>query len=481
MYILSKIMKEFAKTKIIATIGPSSWNEKTLKQMIVEGMDVARINASFADFAELARVSQLIRKLSPRVAVMLDTKGHKIRVTGFANERELKDGDTVIIVSEQYKYEGELPQRFLAITYPTLHEEISRNAKILLDDGNMQLNVDDIKGSEILCTIEKGGILKPKKTVNIPGTHLNFPALSEKDAGDIKYAVENGFDLISASFIRNVQDVALIREAMGKTDCKLIAKIEDAEGLENFDEILQVVDGIMVARGDMGVEMPLEEVPIYQKQMVMKCRNVGKPVIVATQMLESMRENIRPTRAEVSDVANAIMDGADAIMLSAETSTGKYPKEAVKTMNSIALRVENVLRPQKVQGNTDACIETDELCRSLFDISEKIPLKGVIVISITGKTVRSLSRHRLNIPIWDICDNITQVRQNALLRGVKSYYLKNFPKDRDTTVKHSVEIVYSYGELDLNDKIAIISGSSIKNRSRNSILEIVEVKDIIGE
>ena len=474
-------MKEFAKTKIIATIGPSSWDNTILKNMIVEGMDIARINASFADFEELKRVYSQIKQISPRVGIMLDTKGHKIRAVGFEKEKVLKEGDSVVIVSEGLNSSKELAQNHIAITYSNLHEDISRNAKILLDDGNLELQVEDIKDKQILCIVTRGGILKPKKTVNVPDTILSFPVLSEKDRRDIQFAVESGFDYISASFIRNVHDVVLIRKVMGETDCKLIAKIENREGLENFDEILNYVDGIMVARGDMGVELPLEEVPIHQKQMIFKCRNVGKPVIVATQMLESMRESKRPTRAEVSDVANAIMDGADAVMLSAETSTGSYPVEAVSTMNSIALKVENVLRPQKILGNTTASIETDELCRLVFDITERINLKGIIVISITGKTVRSLSRHRLNVPIWEITDSIRQIRQSSLLRGVKSYYLEKFPTDRDQVISHCVETVYSYGELDLNDKIAIISGSSVKNKSTNTILEIVEVKDVITQ
>jgi pyruvate kinase len=473
-------MKELAKTKIIATIGPSCWDEAILKEMINSGMSVARINASFADFKELDRVSKILRRLSPRVAIMLDTKGHKIRVTGFTEDKNLKTGENVVIVSDGYKIREELPDKYLAITYPTLHKDIARNSKILLDDGNIVLEVKDIRGSEVYCQVIQGGILKPKKTVNIPGTHLIFPALSEKDAEDIKFAVENNFDYISASFIRNVKDVRLIRKAMGKTTTRLIAKIEDQEGLDNFDEILKHVDAVMVARGDMGVELPLEDVPIAQKQIIFKCRNAGIPVIVATQMLESMRENIRPTRAEVSDVANAIMDGTDAVMLSAETYTGNYPVDAIKVMNRIALKVENVLRPQKVFGNTRATEETDELCRSIFDISENLGLKGIVVISVSGKTIHSLSRHRLNVLIWDISDNIKKVRQTGLLRGVKGYYLKEFPCDRDAVVKQAVECVYSHGELDLKDKIAIISGSSIKNRSTNSILEIVNVKDIIG-
>ncbi len=267
---------------------------------------------------------------------------------------------------------------------------------------------------------------------------------------------------------------------MGNTETKLIAKIEDREGINNFDQILNFVDGVMIGRGDMGVEIPLAEVPIIQKQLIYKCRCVGKPVIVATQMLESMKEHIRPTRAEVSDVANAIMDGCDAVMLSAETSTGEYPGESIKMMNSIALTVENVLRPQRVQGYTQATIETDVISDSLIDISQNLNLKGILVISETGKTSQSISRHRLHIPIWEVGTNMQRIRQNSLLRGVKGYYIKELPNDRDNIVSRAVECVYSYGELDLNDKIAIISGSSIKNRSNNSILEIAIVKDIIG-
>lgn len=473
-------MDSFCKTKIIATIGPSSWDETTLKEMICNGMDVARINASFADFDELTRVSKSIRDLSPRVALMLDTKGFKIRVTGFDKERELKTGDSVIVVSEEYFNSKQVSDKYLAITYPSLYKDISRNITILLDDGNLVLKVVDIKEQEIICEIVQGGILKPQKTVNIPNIHLNFPSLSEKDIQDIKFAVENDFDFISASYVRNINDVANIRKIMGNTDTKLIAKIEDREGIDNFDQIINFVDGIMIGRGDMGVEIPLEEVPIVQKQMIYKSRCVGKPVIVATQMLESMKENIRPTRAEVSDVANAVMDGCDALMLSAETSIGKNPSETIKMMNNIALKIENVLTPQSVDGYTQASIETDVLCTSLLDISKSLNLKGIVVISESGKTSQSISRHRLNIPIWEVGNNLKRIRQNSLLRGVKGFFLKDLPIDRDIAVQRALECVYSYGELDLEDKIAIISGSSIKNRSNNSILEISVVKDVIG-
>ncbi len=478
MYI--KDMGNFSKTKIVATIGPSSWDENILREMISNGMDVARINASFADFDELLRVSKSIRALSPRVALMLDTKGHKIRVTGFENERVLNNEESVTIVSEEYLNSRALPDKYIAITYPTLHKDITRGGNILLDDGSISLDVVDIKGEEIRCKIIQGGVLKTRKTVNIPNVHLQFPTLDQKDIDDIKFGVNNGFDFISASFIRNINDVANVREVMGKTETKLIAKIEDREGIDNFDQILNFVDGIMVARGDMGVEIPLQEVPIIQKQMVYKCRSVGKPVIVATQMLESMKENLRPTRAEVSDVANAIMDGCDSVMLSAETSTGKYPSQAVKMMDDIAVKVENVLKPQIVEGLTQASIDTDVMCKYIFDITSQLNIKGVVILSQSGKTSQSLARHRLNIPIWEVGNNIVRIRQNSLLRGVKGYYLKELPGDRDIAVEKAVECIYSYGELDLEDKIAIISGSSIKNRSNNSILEISIVKDVIG-
>jgi pyruvate kinase len=482
MYIVDMVKEmNFCKTKIIATIGPSSWDRNILEDMINEGMDVARINASFADFDELRRVSQSIRELSPRVGIMLDTMGHKIRVTGLSNELKLEEGNTLkVIPAKEDNGVGQLEEGYIAITYPTLHKDITRGAQILLDDGMLSLEVLDIKGEEILCKVVQGGILKPKKTVNIPNTHLQFPSLSKKDKEDIRFAVENGFDFISASFIRDIHDIASVRKIMGKSSTKLIAKIEDREGVNNFDQILPLVDGVMIARGDMGVELPLEEVPVIQKQMIFKCRSVGKPVIVATQMLESMRESIRPTRAEVSDVANAVMDGCDALMLSAETSTGKNPVAAVKTMNKIALEVEDVLRPQRVGGYTQVTIETDELCNSVFDLVNNLYLKGVIILSQSGKTSQSLARHRLRIPIWEIGNDITRIRQNSLLRGVKGFYITDYPKDRDEVIQKSVELIYSYGELDLNDKIAIISGSSIKNRSSNSILEIINVKDVIG-
>ncbi|WKZ31188.1 MAG: pyruvate kinase [Candidatus Dojkabacteria bacterium] len=469
-------MHELPKTKIIATIGPSTWDDDTLTEMINYGFTVARVNASFADFDEQERVITQLRRLSPKVAVMLDTMGHKVRVTGFDKDRVIAPGDEIILLSEKNKSKK---RNSIKVTYPTLEKDVTRNTKILIDDGNIELKVKDIVGKEVVCEVIHGGVLKKRKTVNVPGVHLNFPALSEKDETDIKNAVKLGYDFISASFVRNLEDVKLVREAMGKSDLKLIAKIEDYEGVRNFDKILEKVDGIMVARGDLGVELPLEEVPILQKQFIQKCRMKGKIVIVATQMLESMRESTRPTRAETSDVANAVMDGADAVMLSAETSTGKNPVETVKHMARIAKRAEEVLRPQIVEGRTDAYEISDIICKHLFGITEEVALKGVIIFSDSGNTVKSLARHRLNIPIWCVSNNHKIIRQQQMIRGVTGIYVENMESDRDEIAKHAVSAIYGRGYLEMGDKVAIISGGTVHNRRYNTILEILEVQAVL--
>ncbi len=468
-------MQQTPRTKLIATIGPATWDDKILLSMINNGMTVARINASFADEEELTRVSQQLRRLSPRVAVMLDTMGHKIRVTGFTDEIRLLKGDKLSLVADGNKgFRGSIK-----VTYPSLHKDVTRGTKILIDDGTIELEVSDISAEKVICDVLTPGLLKPKKTVNIPGVHLKFPALSEKDLGDIRFAVKNGFDLISASFIRNTEDVALIREAMGETETKLIAKIEDFEGVENFDSILDVVDGIMIARGDLGVELPTEKVPILQKQYIYKCRMKGKPVIVATQMMESMRNSPRPTRAEASDVANAVLDGADALMLSAETSTGKFPAESVEYMSRIAIETEKHMSPQILSGRSDASESTDILCRHTFSLAKDIALAGVIVLTRSGKTVASLSRHRLNIPIWAITPNPKLARQLQLYSGVTPICVEDIKNDRDDLMRQAVDIVYGTGRLEINDKVVVISGSSINGKNSNSILEIADVRSTL--
>jgi pyruvate kinase len=467
---------KFCKTKIIATIGPSSWKEETIRDMISGGMDLARVNASFADFDELKRVKESIQKISPRISMILDTMGNKIRVSGFTEPIRVRIGDIVTLLPES---ELISESNEIHITYDNLHNDISRDARILLDDGNLELTVKDIKGNKIVCEVNNNYTLHPKKTVNIPNQELSFPELTEKDIQDIKYAIDLKYDYVALSFVQNEKVVLKTREMLKKEDIGIISKIENQAGLDNFDKILEASDAIMIARGDLGVEIPYEEIPLIQKQLIYRCRAVGKPVIVATQMLESMRESRNPTRAEVSDIANSIIDGADAVMLSAETSTGNYPVRSINTMNRIAMNTEDKLLPQPVYGNTAATRDTDELCNTVFNLTKSINLKAVVVVSETGRTVRSLSRHRPLVPIYVVTDDIRRIRKDNILRGVKCYYNSDLAKDRDQNIKRALEIVFSYGELDFSDKIAIISGSSIKNKDSNTILEIATVKDII--
>lgn len=466
-------MNNVAKTKIVATIGPSTWDDSVLERMYENGMRLARINASFADEAELDRVSKQLRKISPRIATILDTQGTKIRVRGLTKEIEVKD--TLILSSKDNPNPN-----IVKVTYPTLHDDVVIGTKILLDDGNIQLIVKQIKGSEVLCDVTQAGILKPNKTVNIPSVNLNFPALTEKDKKDIVYAANNGFDYISASFVRTKEDIFSVRELIGENDTKIIAKIENEQGVANFDEILKVTDAVMIARGDMGVEMDLEDVPLIQKQLIFKCREAGKPVIVATQMLESMRENKRPTRAEVSDVANAVMDGTDCLMLSAETSTGKYPVEAVETMNRIAMKTESIMKLSPIYGKTEAGVQEDSIGLTICKLTEDIGIKAILIVSNSNHIVGSISRHRPNVPIYVVNSSVKTVRKNVIFRGVKTFHINELSDDRDTNVILAVERVYGNGELDLLDKIAIITGSSIKNKDSDSILEILTVKDILN-
>lgn len=464
-------MYNTAKTKIIATIGPSSWDKSVLTDMVTNGLSIARINSSFANDEEITRVAKLVKEISPRVALMLDTQGSKVRIINIKQDTKIEERT---IISSNNNTKG------IQISYPHIHLQLKPNDLVLLDDGNIELEVEKVEDEEVFCKVIQKGILKPNKTVFLPSVRLELPILSERDKTSISSALNNDYDFLAVSFVRTKQDMEEVKKIIGQSDIKIIAKIENQEGLDHFDDILGIADGIMIARGDLGVEIPYEKLPIIQKQLIYRCRAAGKPVIVATQMLESMRENIRPTRAEVSDVANAVMDGVDAVMLSAETSTGRYPVEVVKTLQRIANEAESVMQTSKVYGTTQASREVDELCRNTCDIVENTDIRGIVVLSNMGKTLPSLCRHRVGVPVWSISNKIKRIRQERIFFGVKSYYIKEFPVDRDEIIESAVNVVFSHGELDLNDKIAIISGSSIRHNSEDAILEIVVVKDVLS-
>jgi len=472
-------MRGIPFTKIVATIGPASWDKEVFTKMVANGLQVARINTPFADEAEIARVTAMVRSVSPRVGVLLDIMGHQVRLTKHKTELILKEGDIIKFATSDKKYDG---TNILQVTYPHFARDVVAGIRILIDDGNLQLiskgqtdEEDGIVSAKVLI----GGKLDSNKTVNLPDIHLDFGGLTEKDKIDIQAGIDNGVDMFATSFVRNKHDIELFREQLGDYPAKIIAKIEDREGVEHTDEILDVVDGVMIARGDLGVEEPMEKVPLYQKMFLKKCRERGKIVIVATQMLESMRENHRPTRAEVNDVATAIMDGTDCVMLSAESSVGKYPIEAVTMMSKVAKEVEPMLKPQIIKGRTSASVLTDTLTSHVPSIIETLGLSAVVMITKTGKSVASLSRHRLRVPIYAVSTNPQLIRQINTYRGVFGIYIKDLPTDRDMAIAKVVDSVYGTGALEFKDKIAMMSGSFIKGKKLTSILELVDVGDVI--
>jgi pyruvate kinase len=465
-------MSEIPKTKIIATVGPSTWDEAVLKEMIDLGMTGARINASFADFEELKRVKNIIRKLSDNVALILDTQGHKIRLNKFDGHVDLVEGSTVSI---GYKKGDEK----LWINSVDIRKDIKAGDKILLDNGLFELIVENSDKKEIKAKVVQGGALTSAKTVNLPNTKLTFPSLTEKDIRDIEFAVSNGFDYISASFIRNSKDIETIKNYTMGSSTKLIAKIENQEGVDNFDEILEEADGIMIARGDLGVETDLVKVPILQKQMIRKCRERGKIAIVATHMLESMVDKNLPTRAEINDVANAVFDGADAVMLSAETSIGNFPVEATRWMAKACIEAESSCEPQILFGDSDASVSTDAVARSIIDLTSELPIKKIVVGCRSGNSVLSVSRHRPGPEILAFVNDEFLSRQLNIISGVRSIFVNDtFPADRDWLVRVLSEYGLKSGYLKPEDMIVLLTGSGIAGKSRNSILEVAKVFDI---
>lgn len=390
------------KTKIVCTIGPASESEETLEQLIEAGMNVARLNFSHGDhdehLARIERIRKISKKVGKPVGIMLDTKGPEIRTHKMAEEViNLTKGSEVRISMKEVLGTSEK----FSVTYDGLINDVEVGMPILLDDGLVELQVTelDTENQEIVTKAMNTGVLKNNKGVNVPGASLNLPGLTEKDRSDIEFGIKNGINFIAASFVRRTSDVLEIKDILEKNDAlhiQIIPKIENQEGVNNLDEIIAVADGLMVARGDLGVEIPVEEVPIVQKDMINKCRRAGKPVITATQMLDSMQQNPRPTRAEASDVANAIFDGTDAIMLSGETAAGDYPVEAVRTMSNIAVRTEVSLMDQdayslKAYDQEDT---TEAIGQAVGHTAKNLNIQTIVAATESGHTARMISKYR---------------------------------------------------------------------------------------
>lgn len=400
-------MNNIKKTKIVATIGPVTSSEEILTKLLQEGLNIIRINFSHGDFAEhqikVNNGRSASKKIGIPVAFLQDLGGPKIRIGEFNKESiNLKEGEMFTLTTE--KIVGDEKKVF--VNYPLLPKEVKVGGTILLHDGKKKLEIVDIKGNEVKCKIIVGGDIKSRRGVNLPGAYLSVSSITEKDRKDLEFGIKNKVDFVALSFVRRPDDIIELRNILNKAKLPagIIAKIETPEAVENIDKIIELSDGIMVARGDLAIEVPAEDVPLIQKMIIEKCNKAGKPVITATQMLESMIKSPVPTRAEVSDVANAILDGTDAIMLSEETTLGDYPVEAVKVMTKVAIRVENDYLNRKINGQRKNSFENskdtaDAITSEAIDIARGVEAKFIVALTESGFTARMISRYR---PTQDI-------------------------------------------------------------------------------
>lgn len=456
------------KTKIVCTIGPATKEIETLKKLILEGMNVARINFSHGSYESqkvyIENVKKAREELNMPVALLLDTQGPEIR-TGVLEQMpvELKADDVFTLVNDDIVGNKER----VSVTYKELYKDINVGTQILIDDGKIELEVIEIKDKDVVCKVTNGGFLGNRKSINLPGTHVNLPSLKEKDVQDLKDGCMADFDFIAASFVRNAQDVKLIRKVLdenGGKDIKIISKIENQEGIDNLDEIIEISDGIMVARGDLGVEIPYYEVPIMQKKFIQKCNNAGKMVITATQMLDSMTENPNPTRAEVSDVANAIFDVTGAIMLSGESAMGKYPVKCVETMNKIATAVEENIKYWKRYTRREHDLKDMNyefnLSHSVTSTAMEMQAKAIFAYTQTGNTPRMVASFLPSCPIYAITNNEKTYRQLSLCWDTTPILIKDKTKPNDV-ISAGIEEAKKKGYVQEGDIVVIAGGASI--------------------
>ena len=419
------------KTKIVCTLGPATDNEEVLRQMMLEGMNVARCNFSHATYDEHKKRMDMIKKLRKEVgqpvAILLDTKGPEVRVKNFKDGRvTLEEGQLFTLTADEV--EGTKDK--VSVTYNRLYEDLEVGMRVLIDDGLIEMTVEQVDRTNIVCRVTNGGVVSNHKGVNVPDVDLSMPYISDKDREDILFGISQDVDFIAASFVQKKEDILQLRrllEKNGGSDIKIIAKIENAQGVTNIDDIIEVSDGIMVARGDMGVEIPYEEVPVIQEKIIKKVYRTGKQVITATQMLESMIKHPRPTRAETTDVANAVYDGTSAIMLSGETAAGAYPVEAVKTMVRIAERTEQDVDYRKrfyqSARETDTDI-TNAICHASCTTALDLNAKAIVTVTKSGTSARMLSKYRPESDIISCATTEKVCRQLSLTWGVTPIVIK---------------------------------------------------------
>lgn len=477
------------KTKIVCTIGPASETPELLESLINAGMNVARLNFSHGDHQEHAVRIQRIREVSERlgktVGILLDTKGPEIRTHTMENGAiDLTAGQKIAVSMTEVVGTEDV----FSVTYDQLIEDVQEGSTILLDDGLIELRVVslDAKAGIIHTKVENEGTLKTKKGVNVPGVSVQLPGITEKDAQDILFGIEQDVDFIAASFVRRASDVLEIRRLLEQNNgshIQIIPKIENQEGVDNIDEILQVSDGLMVARGDLGVEIPAEEVPLVQKSLIGKCNTAGKPVITATQMLDSMQRNPRPTRAEASDVANAIFDGTDAIMLSGETAAGIYPVESVETMDRIAVTTEATLNYKQIVSTRRKEKEanlTEAIGQAVAYTALNLGVKAIIAPTESGHTAKMISKYRPGAPIIAITSSVPASRQLTLVWGVQPIASRTVTST-DELLENAIEASLAHHFVGHGDLVVITAGVPVGHEGTTNMMKVHIIGDILAK
>lgn len=471
------------KTKIVCTLGPATDNKDVLRAMIKAGMNAARINFSHSTHEEqLKRINmfkEVRDEMGETVALLADTKGPEIRLGAFeAHEVELKANAPFTLTTEETIGND----RMAYVSFAGLPHDVTRGTRILLDDGLIELMVDSCTDTEINCTVINGGMVSANKGVNVPGIHLSLPFISSHDRADLRFIVENDFDFIATSFTRTAEDVRMIKDELdrlGDKSIQIIAKIENSDGVANIDEILNVSDGIMVARGDLGVEIPLEDIPVIQKKLIKKASLAGKQVITATQMLESMINNPRPTRAEITDVANAIYDGTSAIMLSGETAAGKYPIEAVKTMARIAERTERDINYKARFNNNphnDLCNVTNAISYATCTAAHDLSAVCIITVTESGSTARMISKNRPSCQIVSCSTTPKVVRQLNMAWGILSLGIEE-QTSTDSLFAQAVATAKDAGAVRDGDLVVITAGVPLGVSGTTNMMKVHVVGD----
>jgi len=470
------------KTKIICTIGPSSNTKDMIEKMHEKGMDIARLNFSHGTHEDHLKVMDIIKEINQNlevpIAIMLDTKGPEIRIGKFREPIILKDNEPVIMTTREIEW---CDDKIIQVSYKNMPKIVSKGSFIYIADGTVELQVAEVNDTEIQCIVSIGGEVGTRKNVNVPGSIVDLPAVSEQDIDDIEFGIKNGIDFIAQSFVKTPQDVLEVKKLLEDHDAAhihIIAKIESFQAVELLDKIIDVSDSIMVARGDLGVQIPIENIPSVQKDIIKKCNIKGKSVITATQMLESMTKNPRPTRAEATDVANAIIDGSDAIMLSGETASGKHPLRAIDIMDKIARKTERTLKSLKMLKDEDKEYKptiTDTISRAVCHTARDLEAAAIITCTSTGHTARQISRHKPLTPIIAITPNEKEFRKLVLVWGVKPVLIP-YPESTDALIETALEAAKSKGLLQEFDLAVVTAGIPFNVAGNINLMKIEMIK-----